>query len=121
MPFDRSAYRAQVARIAAHHAGDEVLLRFLGKGEAFAAGIQADKLAQVRALEGTRGRTPCLVTLAREVRGSETAALVFGGEQRLPRVGDHFTDPAGKLLTITEDRSVPHAAVLVYACETSGA
>lgn len=108
MPFDRSAHRAQVARIVEHSAGGEVLLQLMGKGDALPAAIAADKPAGARALEGVSNRTLSIVTLAR---------AVFDGA--LPREGQHFIDPAGKILRIEEDRSVPHASILVYACAVS--
>lgn len=112
--FDRSAHRAQVARIAAHGAGGEVLLKLNGAGEAFPAAIAAERPSAARALEGIPGRSPALVTIARDVRYPSSGALVFAGER--PREGQHFTDPAGQTLRIEEDRTVPHAATFVYAC-----
>jgi hypothetical protein len=115
MAFDRAAHRTQTARIAAHQAGGEVLLKWRGQGEAFPAAIAAERASEVRALEAGQPRL-CLVTIARDARGVVTDTLVFAGER--PRYGQHFTDADGKILRIQEDISVPHAAVFVYRCGT---
>ena len=116
MPFDRAAHRAQIARIVTHDAGGEVLLRWNGKGEAFPAILAADRPVATKVDPNIGAKELEIVTIARDARGT-AGNLLFAAKQ--PREGQHFTDSAGLVYRIQEDRSVKHAATLVYACAVS--
>lgn len=106
--MDRSAHRAQVARILTHTAGGEILLKYLGKGIAFPAAITREAPVANQAQPDAGVLTLEVITIAR---------ALFAGKP--PRQGEHFTDPAGRRYRIEDDRSVSHAPTYVYACSVS--
>ncbi len=103
MSFDHSAAHAQVGRIVTHAAGDSVLLTFGAQTE-IPAIVNRDKAAGT---DATKALMPAIfiVTLARTLLAAP-----------LPRVGQHFSDAAGRIFRISEDRTVPFHPNLVYAC-----
>lgn len=115
MPFDHSARRQQIARIISHAAGDEILLRWNGEGQAFSALIASERPKGTQADQNTGALNLMLVTIARAVTDAVGKPIFTAN---LPREGQHFTDTDGKIYRIQEDRSVAHHPCLVYACGT---
>jgi hypothetical protein len=109
MGFDRTAHAAQVGRIAAHYAGEDVLLRWSGQTDEIPAVCSRDRQPGTPVTRERVGSTLVVLTIAR-------VAITTA---RPPRQQEHFTDAQGKTYRITEDRSVPHDPQYIYACSSA--
>lgn len=104
--MDHALIHAQVGRISESTAGTYSRLRFRAQAD-IPAIVNRDKTAGV---DATKSNPPGLFVV--------TIARVHLAEP-MPRTGEHFTDQAGKILRITEDRTVPFHPTLVFACVAS--
>lgn len=106
--MDLAARNAQVARLVAHASGAD------SDGEATTLSYGAQKNLPATFLrESYKASDPH--------RGAGQASLVLISIARAvlgeyPRAQQSFTGPDGASYRIVEDRSVPHAPLLVFAC-----